>query len=177
MENQKTCPFCAEQIRQTAKLCPRCRQWLTLRSIRHPVICMLIGVLPLLLGAALFIVTISRMFDNIGNPGPYYSAFASPLTILESNMNWAETSSGLRIYLTGVLTNESFQAWKDVEVECRFYDRTGNLIDAANGLTRFTVLPESDSAFRVSVTPSRATNDYAGYRVSVSNARNAKSWF
>ncbi len=177
MENQKTCPFCAEQIRQTAKLCPRCRQWLTLRSIRHPVIYMLVGVLPLLLGAVLVFVTISRMFDNIGNPGPYYSEFASPLKILESNMNWAETGSGLRIYITGLLTNESFQAWKDVEVECRFYDRTGNLIDAANGLARLTVLPESDSAFRVSVTPSRATNDYVVYRVSVSNARNAKSWF
>lgn len=177
MENHKTCPFCAEQIHQTAKVCPRCRQWLTLRSIRHPVISLLVGVLPLLLGAVIVIVTLSRMLDNIGNPGPYYSDFASPLKILESNMNWAETSTGLRIFITGVLTNESLQAWKDVEVECRFYDRTGSLIDAANGLARLTVLPESDSAFRVSVTPSRATNDYAGYRVSVSNARNAKSWF
>lgn len=177
MEDHKTCPFCAEKIHQTAKVCPRCRQWLTWRSIRHPIISMLVGVVPLVLGAALVIVKLSLMLDDIGNPRPHYSEFASPLTILESNMNWVETSTGLRIFITGVLTNESFQAWKDVEVECRFHDRTGKLIDAANGLARLTVLPESDSAFRVSVTPSRASNDYAGYRVSVSNARNTKSWF
>ena len=177
MENQKTCPFCAEQIRQTAKLCPRCRQWLTLRSIRHPVIYMLVGVLPLVLGAALVIIMTSRMLDNIGNPGPYYSEFDSPLKILESNMNWVEHNSGLYIYVTGVLTNESLQAWKSVEFDCRFYDATGKMIDATGGTARLTALPESDAAFRVSIVPSRATNDYAGFRITVSNARNSKSWF
>ena len=47
-------------------------------------------------------------------------------------MNWAQTKDGLRIYLTGILTNQSPVAWKDVEFECRFYDANGVMVDAAN---------------------------------------------
>ena len=43
-ENQKVCPFCAETIPAAAKLCPRCGQWLSLRSFRHPVVIICVAI-------------------------------------------------------------------------------------------------------------------------------------
>ncbi len=39
------------------------------------------------------------------------------------------------------------------------------------------IQPHDDTAFRVVVSPSRVTNDYASFRLSVSTARNTKSVF
>jgi hypothetical protein len=96
---------------------------------------------------------------------------------MESHMNWAETSNGPRIYITGILTNQSDIAWRDIELECRFLDTNGVLVDAAHPNVRLTIQPHDDSAFRAVVTPSRPTNDYASFRLSVTTARNTKGFF
>ena len=115
--------------------------------------------------------------DRIQNPKPDYAAFLNLLRVTEARMNWAETSSGLRIYITGILTNRSEFAWRDIELECRFFDTNGQLLDAAHPHVALTIRPHDDTAFRVVVTPGHATNDYASFRLSVSTARNTKSLF
>jgi hypothetical protein len=115
--------------------------------------------------------------NRFQNPKPDYTAFVNSLRIMESRMNWAETSNGLRLYITGVLTNQSEFAWRDIELECRFFDAKGQLVDAAHPHAGLTIQPRDDTAFRAVVTPSRATNDYASFRLSVSTARNTKSLF
>ncbi len=70
-----TCPYCAETIEATAKLCPRCRQWLSLRSLRHPLISSFVLGVPML---AVFVViggSLLTTLDRIENPKPYYSEF------------------------------------------------------------------------------------------------------
>jgi hypothetical protein len=96
---------------------------------------------------------------------------------MESRLNWVETRSGLRIYITGILTNQSEFAWRDIELECRFLDANGQLVDAAHPYVALTIQPHDDTAFRAVVTPSRATNDYASFRITVSTARNTKGLF
>ena len=115
--------------------------------------------------------------DRIQNPKPDYLAFPRALRVTESRMNWAQTKEGLRIYMTGILTNQSPIAWKDVEFECRFYDANGVMVDAAHPHSYLTIQPNDDTAFRTSVIPGCATNDYQSYRLSVTTARNVKSWF
>jgi hypothetical protein len=61
-----------------------------------------------------------------------------------------------------------------MEFECRFFDAKGQLVDAYHPGAYTTVQPHEETGFRVVVTPSRATNDYASYRVSVSTADNTK---
>lgn len=172
--NSRTCPFCAENIKHEAKVCPRCRQWLTLRSIRNPAISVWVYGLPHLAIYALFGMLILTALNRFQNPKPDYTAFVNSLQVMESRMNWAETSNGLRIYVTGILTNQSEFAWRDIELECRFFDAKGQWVDAAHGLT---IQPRDDTAFRAVVTPSHATNDYASFRLSVSTAQNTKSLF
>src|ERR1035437_7984563 len=110
-ESSRICPFCAESINPAAKLCPRCRQWLTMRSLRNPAIFLWVhgG-----LSAAVFILMgfgFLSAVNRLGNPKPYYTAFPQVLRVVESRMNWARTKDGPRIYLTGILTNQSPVAW------------------------------------------------------------------
>src|SRR4051794_15670875 len=106
-EEGKICRYCAESIPAKAKLCPRCRQWLTFRSFRNPMFIMVTMILPVFGMLALGV----RLIGNLMNPPPYYSDQKNSLQILNSDMNWAETSDGSRIFLTGILTNRSEIAW------------------------------------------------------------------
>lgn len=176
-ENSRICPFCAESINLVAKLCPRCRQWLTIRSLRNPAVFIWLhgGLL-----AAVWIVMgfwFLRAMNRLENPKPYYSAFPQALRVVESRMNWAQTKDGQRIYLTGILTNQSPVAWRGIEFDCRFYNSAGVMVDAANARASLTIQPNDDSAFRAVVIPGCATNDYGSYKLLVSTARNAKGLF
>jgi len=43
---------------------------------------------------------------------------ARSLQVVESRMNWVQTRDGLRIFVTGIITNRSQVAWRGVEFEC-----------------------------------------------------------
>ena len=176
-ESSRTCPFCAEPIKPAAKVCPWCRQWLTLRSIRNPTISVLLHGVPMI--AIWIVVSLAGLnaFERIQNPKPNYTDFPHALHVTESRMNWAATKNGLVIYMTGILTNQSPVSWKDVEFECRFYDANGVMVDAAHPHSFLTMQPNDDTAFRAAVTPVCATNDYNSFKLSVNTARNARAWF
>ena len=174
---KRTCPFCAEFIKAEAMLCPRCHQWLTLKSFRHPLIMMLTHVVPMVILWIGFMVVIFSLLDRLQNPKPYYSEFPDSLKVLESHMNWAQTRDGLRIYITGVLTNTSPVTWREVEFDCRFFDSHGVMLDADTGHSYGAMQPHDETAFRVSLIPTAPTNGYVSFRISVSNARNANGGF
>ncbi|HZR21410.1 MAG TPA: FxLYD domain-containing protein [Verrucomicrobiae bacterium] len=173
----RICPFCAETIKREAKVCPRCRQWLTLRSLRNPAIAVWVYGLPHLMMYAVLSMTLLTIINRFQNPKPDYSDFLNSVRVLESRMNCVQTSTGTYIYITGILTNQSEIGWKDIELECRFFDQKGALLDAAHPHEAVTVQPHDDTAFRVTVTPARATNDYASFRLVVTTARNTKGLF
>lgn len=170
---KRICPFCAETIKPEAKLCPRCHQWLTLKSFRHPLVMMLTHVVPILVLWIGSTVVMFSFLDRLQNPKPYYSEFPDSLKVMESHMKWAQTSEGLRIFITGVLTNTSPVAWREVEFDCRFFDFRGVMLDADTGHGYVAILPHDDTAFRVSLIPTTPTNAYVSFRISVGNARNA----
>ncbi len=176
-QTSRTCPYCAEIIMAEAKVCPRCRQWLSLRSLRHPLTQFFGIMVPLLVLMVFMINSFFSLLDRLQNPRPYYSEFPGSLKILQSRLNWAPTRDGLRIYLAGVLTNQSPVAWKNVEFDCRFFDPKGVLVDASTGYCHFTVNAHDDSAFRVSIVPTMPTNHYATYQILVSTAQNRSSLF
>jgi hypothetical protein len=115
--------------------------------------------------------------NRLGNPKPYYTDFPRALRVVESRLNWAQTKDGLRIYLTGILTNQSPVAWRGIEFDCRFFDAKGVMIDAANARASLLIHPNDDGAFRAVVQPVCPTNDYSSYKLSITTARNARAWF
>ncbi len=174
---KRTCPFCVEPIKADAKLCPHCRQWLTMKSYRHPLINLLVVGIPMALLFTIGGLAVFSRLDQLTNPKPYYSELPDSLQILKSHMNWTAVHDELRIYIAGVLTNTSPITWRDPEVDCRFFDAKGDMIDAATGFGHVSVRPNDDSAFRVSITPTAPTNSYASFKVSISHARNARGWY
>ena len=170
---KRTCPFCTEVIKAKAKLCPHCHQWLTLKSFRHPLVMTLTHAVPFLVIWVGSTVVMFSFLDRLQNPKPYYSEFPDSLKVVDSRMNWAQTRDGLRIFITGVLTNTSPVTWREAEFDCRFFDFHGVMLDADTGHSYATILPHDDTAFRVSLIPTAPTNSYVSFRISVGNARNA----
>lgn len=172
----RTCPFCAESISAAARVCPRCRQWLKRRSWRNPEVRNAVGaVLCLAALAALGGAGITAL-DRLFNPRPYYSEMPDALQVLETHMNWVQTTNNVFVYVTGLLTNRSAVAWKDVEFECRFYGPDGSMVDADHELDLLTVRPYDDAAFRVRIIPCRPASDYRGVKVWVTWARTARGF-
>lgn len=129
---------------------------------------------------AIWIVLGATAFSKpelLQNPRPNYSEFPNSLKILESPMNWAITENGLRIYLTGVLTNTGPVSWNDVKFDCRFFDSHGVMLDADARQGYVTILPHDDTAFRVAIIPTAPTNAYSSFKIFVGSASNASSWF
>src|SRR6185369_1516351 len=118
------------------------------------------------------------MMRRTFNPPPYFTDSPAALKILDSQMFFKDTTNGPRIYITGILTNQSQIAWHAIEFECRFLGTNGNLIDAYSTQSYgTTVQANDDSAFRVTVVPIRNFQDYANLKISISNARNIRSPF
>ena len=173
----KTCPYCTEAVKVHARVCPRCRQWLVFRSLRNPAFASLVFTgtitviyVPLLI---LFLVRMEQSF----NPRPLYHEAPQKLRLTESRMNWKQFDSGLRVVLTGVVTNDSNIPWEDVKFECRFFDTNGSIIDVANASGYTSVQPHDDAAFRLFITPSRDTNVYSSYKLTIVDARNGRRGF
>ncbi len=175
--DKKKCPSCSEAIPSAAKVCPRCRQWLTVRSVRNPVTLFLILFGPSVLGLVLLVVFFTGQLQKIGGPPPYYSDFQGAIQILDSKMTWVESSDGPRLFLTGIVTNRSQVAWRHLEFECRFFNSKKEMVDAATGIGFLTILPDCDSAFRVSVKPFLSSNDYNSFKMSLSTAYNVRSLY
>lgn len=175
--SHRTCRYCSETISTAAKVCPRCRQWLTWRSFRNPTVNALGLTFPMLACCAGFLVYAVTQFQHVFNPRPFYSEVPEPLSVIQSWVNWVETTNGPRLYVTGLLTNRSGFAWRDLEFECRFFDGAGGMVDAGHGRAFMTIQPHDDAAFRVSLTPGRPQADYRSQRVTVSTARNARAAF
>jgi hypothetical protein len=126
--------------------------------------------------AYLVLMLIGRV-DGLMNPRPFFSEMPESLRVLDAQMSWVETTNGPRIYVIGMLTNQSQVAWKDVEFQCRFFGTNGVMIDASYPGARLTILPGSDAAFRGTVTPACAKSDYHAMTTTVSSARNARAAF
>ncbi len=154
-------------------MCPRCRQWLSWRSLRHPVVGV-VGMLAMVLGVGwVFFQHVEQWY----NPRPSFSEIPHALTVLESRLNWVATEKGPRIYLTGLLTNHSPRAWRDPEFECRFFDAAGQLIDVGHRTSFQTVAAGADSGFRLVVEPQHPREAYHSHRLWVTHARHVRALF
>jgi hypothetical protein len=122
-------------------------------------------------------VVVLIAFSRFWSSPPYYTDSPDALQVLEPRINWVQTKDGLRIYMTGILTNTSPTNWTGVELECRFFDAAGTMVDAANPLVNVTIRAHDDSAFRAAIVPSVSSNEYQSFTISVSTARNTRSPF
>src|SRR5262249_23474708 len=117
----KECPYCAEDVKAAARICPFCRNWLNVWSLRNPAIFLVIVSILILILIAGFVVSLNRLL----NRGRDFSPYRNSLSAVESRMNFQPDKDGLEAFVVVLLTNKCEVAWKDPLMDVRFYDRTG----------------------------------------------------
>lgn len=169
----RTCPYCAEQIRVAAKVCPHCRQWLTILSLRNPATFLAVFyfcALALIVG---FLVFLGRLL----NPGINFMPYRDGISIVDSRMNIQDAGKDSSVHVVAVITNQTDIAWKQVQLDVRFFDQSGKLIDGRMYIDSSVILPHGESAFRVNTRPSHSLADYDSYKIFVRYARDARAHF
>ena len=167
----KLCPYCTESVQTKAKVCPHCRQWLSIISLRNPAVFILIFTV----SAIVFLVSLVKDFRERINAGVDFSLYRNRISVTESHMTFNSDEKAPLIYVVIVLTNKSDLAWKDVDMDLRFYDKSGSLIDAMQGWSSGVIYPSGDFAFRVKETPNHPFSDYDSYKIFIRSARDARS--
>lgn len=176
-ETNKICPYCAEQIKASAKVCPRCQQWLTGCSLRNPTVFIgsvcLCGLISVFVAHLLF----ERLLQPLRQPGTDFSAYRDSISVIESRMNLEKGEKESWVNVVAVITNKSELAWKEVEMDTRFFNKAGTMIDAQTGPQRGTILPHSELAFRIILRPSLELAEYDSYKIYVRSAKDARTRF
>lgn len=172
-EATRVCPYCAEPVKTAAKVCPRCRNWLSVYSLRNPAVLIAILCLWCFATTAGLLISIERLIHS----GMDFTPYRGSISVLESRMNFGTEDNEPAVYVVAVVTNKSDIAWRDIELDARFFDKTGTLIDAQTDSDYSTIWPHGDSAFRIKLKPSHDLSDYQSYKVFVRSARDAHSRF
>jgi hypothetical protein len=174
-ENSKTCRYCYEQIKASAKVCPRCRQWLSILSLRNPAVLVVAFSLYGFAVVASFGVFVHKMLD----PGIDFLPYHNQVSVVESGFVFGTNVLNKLpvIGIVAVVTNQSDKAWTGVELEARYFDKSGKLIDVGHGQYVWTLYPYSDGAVRINSGALYPFADYASYKIYVGSARDVHSRF
>lgn len=124
-EQSKICPFCAETIKMAAKVCPFCRSKQGRFALWRQELLLAVPGLALIITA---IVVIGWMApDEERGAGRSFAGHQSDLVVLGSLLDRDKAKSAF--WLTGVLTNRGEHPWRVRELEVRFLNERGHLLD------------------------------------------------
>jgi hypothetical protein len=168
----KTCHACAEEIKQAAYICPRCRQWQRKWSALNPALTIPIFFACFCILGIAFIVAFNTAFA----PKPVFEGFRNDVFVTSSAMHFGTKGSNRIVVVIGTLTNRSAVTWKNIELDCRYFNDAGELIDVRNALTSLVVLGHDEIAFRVETDELRPRSDYAKHQAAVRHAVNGRAW-
>jgi hypothetical protein len=174
-KNFKTCRYCADQINVAAKVCPRCRQWLTIVSLRNP------GALIVATGLTglAFVIGFSIFIHSMVNHGIDFAPYRSQISIIDSRMDLGTNTFDKSpiVYVVAVVTNQTDMAWQYIHLEARFYDKSGTLIDVGDGAYNWSLSPKTDGVVLIRAKTLHPFADYASYKIYVGNALDAHARF
>lgn len=172
--NTKLCKMCYKEIPGKAKKCPYCHHWQSKFSmiVWNPVV----PVIAFLIPYAFFMYMLANMFEK----GEDFTPYRNQITIGDSELKFGEKKCGETVAETvaviGTMSNKSSVPWKDVQIEVRFYDGNGRMIDSKQQKDYpFEVPADGNAAFKVSTLREFPKEQYVKYNVSIISASDARS--
>jgi hypothetical protein len=111
------------------------------------------------------------------NPGKDFSSYRDSISVVESRMNFQSDQLGTAIYVVAVLTNKCELAWKSPQLDVRFYNQAGTLIDTVAYSGGGIIYPNGELAIRVKNRPSHAISEYDSCKVFVRSAIDPRTRF
>ena len=169
----KICPACAEAVKVTAKLCPFCR------SDQRRSTALNVKLAPWVAWPfwLLFICGCLIVFYRVAYPGKDFASCRSQVVISSSSMQFSNGERGRYVTTIGTITNISDCGWKDVQLEVRYFNQDGKLIDVGTQyISDLFVQPNSESAFRVRTLADQPDSAYASHKVLVRTAKDIRRW-
>ena len=183
-ENEQTriCPFCAETIKEAAKVCPHCRFWQPSSkwSVRNPQF--LQSVSSVICAAAIFgaIIGLVYFLQHLIGPKRDFAPYQSQITVVSSEASFRMSGSNLIVSVVGVVTNQSDFAWKNVGLEARLFDKDGKLIDVIqasdSSYSGVVALPHVEAGFKIQSKATQNESEYATHKVFVGTAKDFNAW-
>lgn len=148
----KACIACCEQIQLGAKRCPHCNQ------LQSRVINFLNTGGGLLLGLAVlafFVYLLHRERQE-------FKDYASKLSAGPFTVHVEGTGETSYVSCLAIVKNDSPFGWRNLQVEARFFDARGHLIDVTHQLLNGSFLPANGEAgLRVLDRAARAAPEYS----------------
>ena len=170
-ENEKKlCKMCYKEIPSRAKKCPYCLHWQNKFSMIgwNPALPIIIFLIPYIIIWYMFV----SMFDK----GKDFTPYRNQITISNSEIRFGEKKSGETIAVVGTMSNSSSIPWKDIQIEVRFYDSNGKMVDTEQQKDYPYEIPANGSAaFKVSTLREFPKDQYAKYDVVIISAQDARS--
>ena len=156
-----------------AKICPHCRNWLSKYSLRNPAV----GIGIFCLFVLIAFVGLLHAVNQLMNPGRDFLPYRDTISVVESRMNLKPDEYSDAFYVVTVLTNKGELAWKNPQLDLRFYNKSGILIDAIPCVGNGVIYPNGELAVRTKTRPSRPISEYDSCKVLVRSAVDPKVRF
>jgi hypothetical protein len=161
----KVCPLCAETIKTAAKICPFCRSKQGRYALWQQRFLMAGPVAVLIIGAIAVIAQFAPNEEGAG--GRSFAGHRRDLVVLNTSLDQTEKKPSF--WMTGIVTNQGEYPWRVQELEVRFLDKRGNLLDVRHPDVKDTFVVQShrENGFRVELGGLAFTNKSVTHQVRV----------
>ncbi len=171
----KICKMCYKEIPRKARKCPYCHHWQNKLSmiISNPGLPIIIFLIPY---AFLMYIFTTNMMDT----GEDFTPYRDQITIISSELKFGEKkvceTVAETVAVVGTMSNGSSIPWKEIQIEVRFYDSDGKMIDSEQQKKyTFEIPADGNATFKISTMREFPKEQYVKYEVSIISASDARA--
>lgn len=163
----KVCPLCAETIKAAAKVCPYCQGRQSRFALWQQE---LPGALAMIALVGLACAAIAWWLPDEYREGRNFARHRDELRVVRTLLD--RPTGRPDSWLSGYVTNLRDHPWRVRELEVRFLDAEGNLVDVHSPavMEPFVVQPRQEHAFRINLGTLTFTNPRMAQSVRVLTA-------